>query len=416
MEKDPMTRSSRRQIPAAEAATRLHEPDQCAHNGDMATDKAQRRVSGLFIRFAMTQLLGCKTDRAPTDMQAGQSHCGNCECAHWATTSAPRDDKMPRVLSDITNGNELTPNRQNYLKCRMGLSEQENEKFQALQTDVKVKFVHSRITAPDMRNSLYGTAYAKQLSSTLEGPIAANDLDQALEKKFRPTEDRLSDGVTDGKMNYSEATSSAYQTLVGLLEEAVPNLEKRVAQLERYHALECQLDLIESTYFTTKSLTPAEVDDYARSVEELLNLRTQLLSKLTFTVNLKTGTFNQISSRSDFFWLKSFNGTMGQLADPSTRFKAFELHMQSIKKMPLHNEPPALTKARIRLLEARAQLEGMNELGACHVANLDKWLFGVVVDRKRRAPTEQELRTQLIEMTKKEEAATKTNGQANLPE
>ena len=404
-ESQPRTYSTRRIIPANQAATRLQEPHDCSHDGDMAKDKAQRRIAALFIRFATNQLLDCKTTRVTTDLQAGQSHCGNCECAHWATASSLRDDKMPRVLSDITNGNDLTPKREIYLVRRLGLTTPEKLQFQALPaTEEKVDFVRSRMSPSDMHNSFHKTAYAKQLSSTLEGPKAANDLDQSLENKFRPLEEQLSSEVASKQMHFKDATGIAFNTLVDMLEMAILNLGLRIAQLELYNALETKVDLIETEFLSKKTISYTEVDDYAKTVEELLTLRSELFIKLSFSINLQPATFEQASHRLDFFWLKSFKSSLDTLQDPAERLQEFELHMCNIKKTTLLEEPPALAKARIRLLEAQGQLEGMVDLGACNVEKMDKWLFGIIDHGVLRAPTEEELFLQLIEMTKKEAA------------
>ncbi len=403
LEDTPFKRSSRRIIPVAHAATRLQLPHTCSHDSDMAYDKAQRRATALFIRFAATDLLGCRTMRASTDLQAGQSHCGSCECAHWAMTSALRDDKMPRVLSDIKGDKMLTPNRERYLKNRMGLNTPEKENFTRLSTaKEKTDFVRSRISTHDLHNSFNETAYAKQLSSTLEGPSAANDFDQSIEKKFKPREDALSDDVAEGILDFKMAMSLAYRELLGILKLANLNLSMRLQQVKNYNALENKIHLIEEAYGLKKEITDTEINDYVETLKDLLALRKALLTKLPYSVSFYTLTFEQISHREDFSCLKACVSIMENLTEPADRQKGFRLHIQRIKKTAFLNEPPALAKVQTRLWEAQGQLEGWEDLGPCNVKLLDKWLFGVMDGTERKAPTEEELRLQLIDMTKKE--------------
>ena len=407
IEEKPIARASRRQIPVDEAATVLQHPHDCSHNPDAAFDKSQRRIEALFIRFAFSQLVNCATTRVSTDSQAGQSHCGKCQCAHWATTSALRDDKMVRIFEEIKQKKNLTPKKDFYIKVRLNLSTPETKKFRKLtEPQKKIDFIRSNISVNDIRNSFHQTAYYKQLSSTIEGPKAANDFDQKIERKFRPKEDYLSDEVANGRLTFNEATLNAYEILLDILQKAVTNLSLRMKQLKQFNSLENKIHLIEECYLTTKKITHIQVEDYTIANDKLILLRSDLLIKMPYCINFKTINFTIISHREDFFHLKGFRNTMKMLKEPSDRKKEFKLLMGQIKKTDFVEKPPVMKLAKTWLAEAQGQLDGITDLGLCNLSNLEKWLFGIKVDGKqgdtRRAPTEAELTTQLIEMTAKE--------------
>ena len=407
IEAKPISHASRRPVPIEEAATVLQHPHDCSHNPDAAHDKAQRRIEAVFIRYAFTQLVDCSTTRVSTDAQAGHSQCGKCQCAHWATTSALRDDKMPRVLADITHMQELTPKREFYIKVRLGLSTPETKKFKKL-TDpqIKVDFIRSNISPGDLRNSFHQTAYYKQLSSTIEGPKAANDFDQKIERKFRPQEDFLSEEVSEGRLSYKQATLKAYELFLDILQKATNNISLRLNQIINYNLLEKKIYEIEEGYFTTKKIQQPQVEKYAKLVNDLFELRTTLLTKQNFCLNFKTINFSIISHREDFFHLKGFRNTMQDLHEPRDRKQAFKLLMGKIKRNEFADNPPVLDLTKTWLAEAQGQLTGVTDLGLCHLNNLETRLFGIKVEgpkgAERRAPTEAEFTAQLIEMTAKE--------------
>ena len=407
IEEKPITHASRRHVPIEDAATVLQYPHDCSHNPDAAHDKAQRRIEAVFIRFAFTQLVDCSTTRVSTDAQAGHSQCGKCQCAHWATTSALRDDKMPRVLVDITNNQVLTPKKEFYIKVRLGLSTPETKRFKKL-TDpqIKVDFIRSNISPNDLRNSFHQTAYYKQLSSTIEGPKAANDFDQKIEGKFRPQEDFLSEEVAEGRMDYKQATLKAYKLFLDILQKAHANISLRMKQIITYNLLEKKLYQIEEIYYATKKIKHAQVEEYSKLVNDLLELRTNLLLKQKFCINFKTINFSNISHREDFFHLKGFRNTMQVLDEPRDHKQAFKLLMGKIKRNEFVDNPPILNLTKTWLAEAQGQLTGLTDLGLCNLNNLETRLFGIKVEGpkgpERRAPTEAEFTTQLIEMTAKE--------------
>lgn len=397
----PPIQNGRRYIPVDQVATKLEFPHTCSSDPDSGYEKAQRRVVDLFNRFATSGLLDCKTTRGPTRLQGGQSHCGNCQCAHWAITSNPRDDKMKRVLSCLENDQALTPNRERYLKNRMGIDTPEKENFLALETpQEKVEYVRKHITKEDLHSSFSGTPFIMQLGSTIEGPTEANRFDISIEKTFRPIVDALSDQVAEKEITYKTAMNKAYDALLQILQTATHNLTERENQVKKYHTLEEKIHLIEEK--CTTDISDAEISDYIRSVKELIDLRKTLIIKLPYASRFNTLKFAEISHRKDFYWLKAFSATAEHLTEPSDLRIAFQSHLSRVSKDPFSNELPGLYNINIRLIESKAQLKGWEDVGLCNIQQLDKLLFGVMEDGKRRAPTEKELRIQLIDMTAKE--------------
>jgi|GEM_PF-4667607 len=401
LENEPVVHPHRRNIPVGQTPTRLHLPGVCTHNKDAANDKVQRAVFHFFIRFLAADLWQCDITRVSTDSQSGHSHCGNCECAHYASNI--RDNKMPLVLDAVLNLGEISPNKFSYLNARLGLGSPEKKQLENLkESDEKVAFLRSLVSPNSMRNSFSKTAYGKNLSSTIEGPIASNDLDQGIEVDFKPFEDDLCNQVTAKKVPYKEATAIAFQKLTQILTQAISNLKTRIDQLTKLRAIEAVMDQIENKYTEKNEISDQDLKDYMASVEKFLKLRSKILAKQKYSVNLNMAKSHHFTERNDFFWLKSFQATVEEISNVNDQKSAFKMHMKHVKKTPIDGESIALKKARTRLLEAEGQLEGLDDIGECNLGNLELWLFGINEGGKRRAPTEEELFNQLIEMTKKE--------------
>lgn len=393
----------RKFVPLEQAATRmLVDSDEGKDNPDFAYDKSQRRIYGIFIRCQFIHLLECLTKREKTTLQCGQSKIKGCENAHWAMTPTMSDDMMSRVLTKIDNKEQLSPKKVGYVKSRLNLSSPKKNEFLGLSSHVdKREFVTTRLEPKDHHSSFNRTYYELQLSGTLEGSIAANDFDQAIEKDIRPLEDACCARISAKASTPTEELTTIFEDIQDIIELSITNLQKRVVQLKLFYQLEAELDSFENDYFSTSDASGFEL--YITNIEEFLKQKELITTKLKYCANFNGASrFKEISSRRDFLWLKGFIATVSACTEYGDRFLAFEQHMGRIKKEAPLTQFPALEKTEAMLAEARSQLDGMIDIGECNLSKLPLYLFGILEGGKRRSPTEDEMLGQLLEMTRKE--------------
>ena len=412
----PTQLSGRKLVPLELAGTRmLTDSDKGTDNPDFAYDKAQRRIFGIFIHFMFIHHLECHTKREKTILQCGQSKIKGCENAHWAMTPTMSDDMMAKVLTKIDNKEELSPKKVGYVQSRLNLSSPTKNEFLDLSSVDKREFVIKHLEPKDYHNSFNRTHYELQLSGTLEGSIAANDFDQAIEKDIRPLEDASCTKISAKESTPTEELPAIFDDIYAIMKLSIANLQTRVTQLKMFYKLEAELDSFENNYFLKNDAS--DFENYAKNIKNFLDQKEALCKKMKYCANFDgAARFKEITTRRDFIWLKGFVATLSKCSEYADRFLAFEQHISRIKKDPLFTQFPALEKTEAMLAEAQSQLAGMTDIGKCNLSNLSLFLFGILEGGSRRSPTQDEILTQLIGMTRKEPKKSRKRTTRDEPE
>lgn len=406
----PREYSGRKYVPIEAAPSiKLTEGHDCKQiYPDNSQDKAQRRFFHHYIRYVITEVLGTFIFRGKTRLQCGRSSC-QCESAHFAASPTIHDKKMVEVLDLLDNQIEMTPTKVNYLVQRLAIESPEKRQFLALNAAKQKSYIEGKILPEDYHSSFNQTAFELQLSGTIEGSVVTNDFDQAIEIPIRKIEDRYCSKINEKKITAQKAIEKTYPAICNVMQISVQNLKERKQQLKTYFELEKVLDAIEEDFLTTGKV--ADIEKYFTTAQLLLDTYKEILERKKYCTNYDTKRFQEHTHRLDFFWLRAFVKTYARLEsdDQDTKIQAFKDHMNAIKKKPMLEPFKAIITTKSMLKEAESQLLGITSIGECHIANLSTLIFGIVKVKEgsleRCAPEEDELKNQVLEMTKKESAA-----------
>ena len=376
-----------------------------------AQDKASRRITAHFFRAMISYHLSCKTERGKTHLTGNHASCGNCEASHYCLTPDLKDDKLARVIRQIPEERLISPfkRKETYLRHRAGLKEDDIQFIEENHKDLTLisQYILNGISPSKKNRSFAQTHFEKQMNATIDNPRPSNIVDSRFERRLRPKEDALCNQCFEKAITPEQSTKEMVQSSFAYFKKSLEDLEKRKQDLKAFFELNEKLQQFIQVH-ADKSISSDEYPLIIQAIEQLLNLRVQLSSKLEGAPRIK----NTNSYRQDYYTLKQIITNYYQVLEAGHGIEnsiAFFTALQSTLKYHsdiVDKENPFL-RLELMIEETKQQLS-INQFYIDHPNSIEQFStmhFGIYENNVRRRPTDIEIETQLLEMMKKTENA-----------
>ncbi len=404
-------------------------------NPEISGIKQELRLTTYYITALIEKILETPFTRTKTDLQGSQAKKG-WQAAHASFAPHTNDDFTHQLIDKIEK-NGVTPTKTKpYLKHRLGIHSPEakilSEKRE--ETNFVKDFVLSRLPSGGEFSSLASTRYYWLNNSTFESPDEANQYDSHLEKKVIPLLKGLQMLRLQGKALITNLSSPLLQIPQQFIDDGTVSLktldttqtlicgtlsaEDSVAWLatwlHNYYTqsiqhLKFQLEQIENATDAFQKMRSFELSHLESDVIPLdafqayLDEVNQFLISYDLLNTKKSGcpschAFTTI--RNDFRFLKKLQVQHKTLNLPIENILSFYMkNRRHLKTEMTFDKKNFIEKYTFYLEEATAQ-KTQTELflDPCVIPNLSKSLFGIMDDRQRRAPTDDELRFQIFQL------------------
>jgi hypothetical protein len=362
------------------------------------TETTKIKVSNqLLTQYALTKaetILGTPFERGKTALQGAQEQ-GDNAAAHGCYIPEPIDKFAETLPGHIVN-NGVTPSKtEPYLKNRGGFSSPMVKQLHERHQDEAFvrKTLKDELPAG---SSLTNTRFHWNCNATFGNPKESNQYDSRLEKKIAPFLKELQDLRMGGSLTPEESLerlvnwlSKYHATSITALETQLVNIDSLTAHFQGMRTFErdnLTVDLIPEEAFTS----------YLNAVNQFLICYDALTAKKSGCPSCAE--FKSL--RNDFSFLRKLQSMAFEQQSPVEDVSQFYLENRRHLANEMHCDCDSIsTKYRLYLDEAKAQQEAVQDFEEpCAIPNLSKMLFGIMENGVRRAPTDEELRSQVFKL------------------
>jgi len=375
--------------------------------------KVNLRAYASFMRFAVSYYLNCNTLRGPTQFTGASSSCGGCQGAHGSLTANLCTDKTERSVEKVLHDQHASPMTARYLKNVFKLQSPERIKME--RGDVDPDYF-KRVPRNQWHETFRGTAFEALLNTTVEQSIQSNRVDCSLEPELRDLEDDLALKCQEKSKTPEGAVVELFERYHKMLGERMENIATREAQLDQmkaaYDCLSVALDEINGKTEEELETEPLLYEQFIQAARGFLSCRAALCAPLAGASSFFKTFMTQVRPDHKVLALLvrnyDLNSDRPKLKPISFYFSAKNKLKPCAKELDLKE---VCLKLKIRKEEMISQKAEVGRLMSLEdIEALKIGYLGVLEERgHRRAPTESELISQLVDMTKRSDNGNKEN-------
>lgn len=359
--------------------------------------KVYHRLMVEYVSATIESVFETILKRSKTTFQGSHASKG-WQAGHGALAPATQDNFTENVIQKIEKEG-ITPTKSGpFLQNRIGLTEEEQKILHKYHKDENFvrALVISRLPIGGNVSSLAGTRFDWNRNATFDNPDESNKYDTHLEAKVSTLREQLQQQRREGKLNVETSMQKLVSWFLEFYTTSVKNLTEKLEFIKKIKECSQKMSTFEKTHQTAVTFNTEEFKEYIENAADFLNLtRTLLEEKIGSPLCKEFKTlrneetlilFSQLvylskqpTTTGNFLW-DQYLKAREFLSDPID----FDL---LIKKYELYQE------------EATVQQETVQAFAdPCIIPNLSKWVFGVMKEGKRQAPSPFELRKQVFEL------------------
>ncbi len=405
---EPLVSTSRTKLPLDATPSLCKQLTDRTVDADISGTKAEVRIHLYFIHALCEIFHDIPLERGRTVFQGSQAPKG-WQAGHASLYPATKDTYTQSRIAYI-HENGLTPEKtQPFLKQRIDPTPEEYQLLAANHKNlIFVKnFILSRLPKNGNISIFAGTRFAEICNATFENPDESNQYDSHLEKKIKPFLKELQILRLEGTDTAEDSTTKLVEWLIDYYQEGFAAIEKQKKNIETIDSTVQQMRIFEMANLGTTTLNKTNFENYLGHVTTFLRIHQEVA---TSQDGYPSCGALQTINREDFRNLRALN-TMNlkrEMESPEDREKTyidlckyFCNNRHRLSKMAEFEADLFFNKYKLYLDESEAQCEAMHEFSdPCAVPSLRKMLFGIMENNVRRTPTEEELKDQILSLSR----------------